>query len=344
MTALRAAIIGCGAIAPLHANAIASMEGARLVAAADSDAGQAAAFGTLCGCETVPDYRELLTREDVDVVHLCTPHHLHARMAIDFLNAGKHVLTEKPLAADVPSARRIIDAADRSKGQLGVVFQNRYNEPSQRIRQMIDSGQLGQLLCMKGAVTWHRSEQYYTGSNWRGKWATEGGGVLINQTIHTLDLLQWFGGEISAVSGAVSTDVLDGVIEVEDSAHACITFTNKVRGLFYGTNAYPVNSPVELELVFEQGTLLQRRDCLYLWKDGREQLLCEPGTVANGGKSYWGSGHQWLIHDFYDHLREGRKFWLDGREGLKALEIIAGIYRSSDHRSTPVTHSGSHLN
>lgn len=168
MTALRAAIIGCGAIAPLHANAIASMEGARLVAAADSDAGQAAAFGTLCGCETVPDYRELLTREDVDVVHLCTPHHLHARMAIDFLNAGKHVLTEKPLAADVPSARRIIDAADRSKGQLGVVFQNRYNEPSQRIRQMIDSGQLGQLLCMKGAVTWHRSEQYYTGSNWRG--------------------------------------------------------------------------------------------------------------------------------------------------------------------------------
>lgn len=344
MTSLGAAIIGCGAIAPLHANAMASIEGARLVAAADSNARQAAAFGALYGCETVPDYHELLERKDIDVVHLCTPHYLHAQMAIDFLNAGKHVLTEKPLAADVPSARRMIDMADRSKGQLGIVFQNRYNEPSRRIRQVIDSGQLGQLVCLKGVVTWHRSEQYYSESDWRGKWATEGGGVLINQTIHTLDLLQWFGGEISAVSGSVSTDVLDGVIEVEDSAHACITFTNKTRGLFYGTNAYPVNSPVELELVFEQGTLLQRRDCLYLWQDGREQLLCEPGTVTNGGKSYWGSGHQWLIHDFYTHLREGRRFWLDGREGIKALEIIAGIYRSSDRRSALVTASGNHLN
>ncbi|CAM4510384.1 Gfo/Idh/MocA family protein [Paenibacillus typhae] len=344
MTSLGAAIIGCGAIAPLHVNAIASVEGARLVAAADSNARQAAAFGAVYGCETVPDYHELLERTDIDVVHLCTPHYLHAQMAIDFLNAGKHVLTEKPLAADVPSARRIIETADCSKGQLGIVFQNRYNEPSQRIRQVIDSGQLGRLVCMKGVVTWHRSEQYYSESGWRGKWATEGGGVLINQTIHTLDLLQWFGGEISAVSGSVSTDVLDGVIEVEDSAHACITFANKARGLFYGTNAYPVNSPVELELVFEQGTLLQRRDCLYLWQDGREQLLCEPGTVTNGGKSYWGSGHQWLIHDFYTHLREGRRFWLDGREGIKALEIIAGIYRSSDRRSTLVTASGNHLN
>ncbi|AIQ47091.1 oxidoreductase [Paenibacillus sp. FSL R7-0273] len=336
MTAFGAAIIGCGAIAPLHANAIASMEWARLVAAADPDAGQASAFGTLYGCGTVPDYHELLERKDIDVVHLCTPHFLHAQMAIDCLNAGKHVLTEKPLATDVPSARRIIEAADRSKGQLGVVFQNRYNEPSQRIRRIIDSGELGQLVCMKAVVTWHRSEQYYTESGWRGKWATEGGGVLINQTIHTLDLLQWFGGEIASVKGKVSTDVLDDVIEVEDSAHACITFADGVRGLFYGTNAYPVNSPVELELVFERGTLLQRRDCLYLWKDGREQLLCEPGTVTNGGKSYWGTGHQWLIQDFYRYLNDKRKFWLDGREGIKALEVIAAIYRSSGGETAPV--------
>ncbi|AIQ52661.1 Gfo/Idh/MocA family protein [Paenibacillus sp. FSL R7-0331] len=337
MTALGAAIIGCGAIAPLHANAIAAMEGARLVAAADSNDAQAAAFSTLYGCETVPDYHELLERKDIDVVHLCTPHYLHAQMAIDCLNAGKHVLTEKPLAVDVAAARRITEAADRSKGQLGVVFQNRYNEPSQKIRQIIVSGELGPLLCMKAVVTWHRSEQYYTESGWRGKWATEGGGVLINQTIHTLDLLQWFGGEITSVKGKVSTDVLDDVIEVEDSAHACITFADGVKGLFYGTNAYPVNSPVELELVFEQGTLLQRRDCLYLWQDGREKLLCEPGTVTNGGKSYWGTGHQLLIKDFYQHLRDGRKFWLDGREGIKALEIIADIYRSSDSRKLPVT-------
>lgn len=329
MTILGAAIIGCGAIAPLHAKAIASIEGTRLLAAADSDADQAEAFGKQYGCGVVQNYRELLGRADIDVVHLCTPHYLHAQMAIDFLNAGKHVLTEKPMAMDIPTAQLMLEAADHSKGQLGVVFQNRYNKPSMRIRQTIDDGTLGRLLCMKGVVTWHRSEQYYTESRWRGKWATEGGGVLINQTIHTLDLLQWFGGEIASVSGSASTDVLDGVIEVEDSAHACITFTNKVRGIFYGTNAYAVNSPVELELVFDQGTLLQRRDCLYLLQDGQEQLLYEPGMPDVGGKSYWGSGHSRLIHDFYTHIREGREFWLNGAEGIKALEIIAGIYSSS---------------
>ncbi|WP_310833139.1 Gfo/Idh/MocA family protein [Paenibacillus pedocola] len=345
MTTLGAAIIGCGAIAPLHAKAIASMEGTQLLAAADSDADQAKAFGEQYGCGVVQDYRELLGRTDIDIVHLCTPHYLHAQMAIDFLNAGKHVLTEKPLAMDVPSARRMLEAADHSKGQLGVVFQNRYNEPSMQIRQTIDGGTLGRLLCMKGIVTWNRSEQYYTESGWRGRWATEGGGVLINQTIHTLDLLQWFGGEISSVSGSVSKDVLDGIIEVEDSAHACITFSNQVRGLFYGTNAYSVNSPVELELVFEHGTLLQRRDCLYLWKDGREELLCEPSAAANGGKSYWGRGHQRLIHDFYDHIRERREFWLNGREGIKALEVIAGIYSSpGSQRIIPATAKGLHSN
>ncbi|MEK4064870.1 MULTISPECIES: Gfo/Idh/MocA family protein [unclassified Paenibacillus] len=329
MTILGAAIIGCGAIAPLHAKAIAAQSGGQLLAAVDIDVAKAAAFGEEYGCGALTDYKELLNRSDIDIVHLCTPHDLHAQMAVDLLEAGKHVLTEKPMAVDLPSAQRMLKAAENSKGQLGIVFQNRYNEPSIKIKETIESGVLGPLVCMKGVVTWYRSPEYYKESNWRGKWTSEGGGVLINQTIHTLDLLQWFGGEISSVQGSVSTDVLDGVIEVEDTAHACINFRNKVRGLFYGSNAYLVNSPVELEIAFEQGTLLLRRDCLYLWKDGRETLLSEPGVSGIQGKSYWGTGHQRLIHDFYDHVREGRPFWIDGSEGLKTLELIAGIYSSS---------------
>ncbi|WP_051424680.1 Gfo/Idh/MocA family protein [Paenibacillus graminis] len=322
-------MIGCGAIAPLHAKAIQSMEGVRLVAVADTDPARAAQAAGDYGCEAAADYRELLGRADIGIVHLCTPHHLHAPMAEEFLQAGHHVLTEKPMTLDVPSARRIQEVAAASQGQLGIVFQNRYNNPSIRIKETIDSGILGRLICMKGIVTWYRSEDYYTESGWRGKWATEGGGVLINQTIHTLDLLQWFGGEIASVTGNVTTDVLNEVIEVEDTAHACIIFKNNVRGLFYGTNAYFVNSPVEMELVFEQGTLLLRRDCLYLWKDGHETLLSEPVSTAVEGKSYWGTSHQRLILDFYKHVREGRKFWIDAGEGIKALEVIAGIYSSA---------------
>ncbi|WP_239004762.1 Gfo/Idh/MocA family protein [Paenibacillus tepidiphilus] len=327
-----AAIVGCGAIAPLHAGAIRSLEDVRLLAVADSDPGRAAAAAQAYSCEAVADYRELLDREDIAVVHLCTPHHLHAPMAAEFLQAGKHVLLEKPLATDTAAARRVAEAAERSGRQLGVVFQNRYNEASVIIHDTTQSGSLGRLLCLKGIVAWHRSEEYYRDSAWRGSWSTEGGGVLINQAIHTLDLLQWFGGAYTSVQGSVSTDALGGVIEVEDSAHACIRFANGARGIFYGTNAYGTNSPVELEAVFEQGSLMQRRDHLYLWKDGRETLLCEPPAGITGAKAYWGTGHRRLIEDFYSHLHEGRPYWIDAREGMKVLELIDSLYTSSESR------------
>lgn len=332
MNELGAAIIGCGAISPLHAKSILAMKGVNLRAVADHDLDKANQAEREYGCYTTVDYRELMERADIDVVHLCTPHHLHAEMAIEFLNAGKHVLTEKPLATNLPSALRMLEAARHSKGQLGVVFQNRYNDPSIRMKEIIDSGEFGRLICMKGIVTWHRSEDYYTSSNWRGHWVSEGGGVLINQTIHTLDLLQWFGGEIASVKGSVTTDVLERVIEVEDTAHATLLFKNNVRALFYATNAYLVNSPVELELVFEQGTLLLRRDCLYLYKEGKETMLCEPTSGNGEGKSYWGTGHRRLIHDFYEHVRDGRNFWLNGTEGIKALQLVSDIYTSSSSR------------
>lgn len=332
MKELGAAIIGCGSIFKKHAEAIATLKGVTLLAVVDTDATKAAEAAQEYGCQAFTDYNEILNRQDIHVVNLCTPHYLHAEMAIDLLNAGKHVLTEKPIAMNLPSAWRMLEAAERSTGQLGVVFQNRYNEPSIRMKETIESGILGPLICMKGIVTWNRNEAYYTNSGWRGKWETEGGGVLINQTIHTLDLLQWFGGDIASVQGSVTTDVLSGVIEVEDSAHAVIIFRNNVRALFYGTNAYLVNSPVELELVFEQGTLLLRRDCLYLFKEGKETLLFEPFSTTLNSKSYWGTGHNRLIEDFYEHVKSGRDFWINGTEGIKALQLVMDIYNSSSTR------------
>ncbi|AOZ93726.1 Gfo/Idh/MocA family protein [Paenibacillus crassostreae] len=329
MNELGVAIIGCGAISPLHAKTITGIKGVSLLTVVDIDSDKASHAGKEFDCHAINDYREILNDDRIDVVHLCTPHDLHAEMAIELLRAGKHVLTEKPIAVDLPSAKRMHEAAQDSKRQLGVVFQNRYNEASIQIKKIIDSGMFGKLLCMKGIVTWYRSEDYYRDSTWRGRWSTEGGGLLINQTIHTLDLLQWFGGEIASVKGNITTDVLDGVIEVEDTAHANIQFANHVTGLFYGTNTYLHNSPVEMELVFDEGTLNLRRDRLYLWKDGKETLLCEPQFSASEGKSYWGTGHKRLIEDFYEHVLSGHKFWLDGAEGIKALELVAEIYSSS---------------
>lgn len=329
MNKLGVAIIGCGAIFPLHAKSILAIKDVNLLTVVDIDVDIAARAGIEYACHATDDYREILNDKRIDVVHLCTPHYLHAEMAVELLRAGKHVLTEKPIAVDLPSAKLMLEAAEESSGQLGVVFQNRYNDASIYMKQKIYSGGLGKLICMKGVVTWHRNESYYKDSNWRGRWSSEGGGVLINQTIHTLDLLQWYGGEITSVKGSITTDVLDGVIEVEDTAHACIDFANNVRGLFYGTNTYLENSPVDLELVFEEGALNLRRDHLYLWKDGKETLVCEPIFSPTEGKSYWGTGHKRLIEDFYGHILNGRKFWLDGTEGIKALKLVKDIYSSS---------------
>lgn len=334
-----AAIIGCGAIFPMHAEAVQQLKGVKLKVAVDSDSAKAEKAAAQYSCEAAHDYLTLLDRDDIQVVHLCTPHHLHAEMAMQLLRTGKHVLTEKPLAHNLQAAENLVAEARGRKAQLGVVFQNRYHASSQKIREFLDANTLGRLLCLKGIVTWHRDESYYTDSPWRGRWSTEGGGVLINQAIHTLDLLQWFGGEVLSAQGSVTADALGDVIEVEDTAHARLQFANGVRGLFYATNAYLTNSPVELELVFEGGMLRQRDDCLYLTRDGRERLVCEPPTNRNDagqiiGKSYWGSSHRLLIADFYDCVRTGTRFAIDGEEGLKTLRLITELYQSSRMRES----------
>ncbi|BFH60704.1 Gfo/Idh/MocA family protein [Paenibacillus azoreducens] len=327
-----AAIIGCGAIFPLHADAIAELEDAELRLVVDIDPNKAEAAAQRYGCEAAADYMQLLHREDIQVIHLCTPHDRHAEMAVKLLAAGKHVLTEKPLADNPASAQAMLEAARDSKGQLGVTFQNRYNEASQRIYEYITSSELGNLLCMKGIVTWRRDCSYYRSAAWRGKWATEGGGLLINQAIHTLDLLQWFGGEISSVKGSVTADMLEDEIEVEDTAHARIEFSSGASALFYGSNAYGTDSPVELEIVFEHGVLNQRHGSLYLRKDGQETKLCEPPRTHSKGKSYWGTSHRKLIADFYRHVRENKPFWINGEEGIKALQLIACLYDDTRNR------------
>lgn len=329
MNELGAAIIGCGSIFPLHAKALAEL-GGRLRAVVDSDPVRAQAAALAYGCDALTDYRELALRADIDVVHLCTPHHLHVPMALAMLAAGKHVLTEKPLSHTYGEGLKLAEAAAGSGRQLGVCFQNRYNDPSVRMKELVSSGELGRLIGMKAVVTWHRDEAYYTQSPWRGKWATEGGGVLMNQAIHTLDLLQWLGGEIVSVRGSVTTDALGGCIEVEDTAHARICFANGAAAVFYATNGFVENSPIDLELVFEGGRLAQRRDSLYLRKGEEEVLLCGVDAPCGPpGKSYWGNSHVSLIRDFYACLDAGTPFPIDAWEGLKAVKLAADIYESS---------------
>ena len=324
MAKIRTALIGCGSISKVHLDALSHMDNVELVSVADVKEDLAKARAEQYGCAYTTDWTEYVSRDDIDVVHICTPHYLHAPMAIALLDSGKRVLTEKPMASEVADAEEMIRHSD---GRLAVVFQNRYNEASQFIRQSIADGRYGKLLSMRAAVNWHRTPEYYTESGWRGFYKTEGGGVLINQAIHTLDLMLYFAGKPASVRGHVSTDLLYDTIEVEDTASGLIKFESGLLANFYCTTTFGTDRPVEIELVFERATLKTDAETLHVTQNGGTELICS--SAASGAKAYWGTTHEVLLRDFYKAVEEKRPFWIDGESALPVLKLLKGVYESS---------------
>lgn len=328
MTTLNSAIVGCGAISSTHGDAILRCKKAKLYAVCDIDRARLLAAADRYHCKSFADYHEMLSDESIDVVHLCTPHYLHAPMAISAMKAGKDVIVEKPMAISVPDAQEMINVSGQTGKRLGVCFQNRYNTTSLKLKEVLASGKAGKVLGGKAFITWRRDAAYYAKDAWRGTWDREGGGVLINQAIHTLDLLQWYMGEVEQIKASIATRLLDGVIEVEDTAEATIKFKNGAVVLFYATNCYCVDSPVEIELICEKATIRWKDDLTIQYKNGETEHQTNVDK-ATGEKAYWGGGHKLLIEDFYDKLAGGQSFELDGAQGIKAVEIVSAIYKSS---------------
>ncbi|HEX3047705.1 MAG TPA: Gfo/Idh/MocA family oxidoreductase [Bacillota bacterium] len=332
MEGFQSAIIGCGSIFGVHAKAVQQLDEARLAAVVDINETKAAEAAERYNCSSYTDYRQMLQDKQIQVVHICTPHYLHAEMAIAALQSGKHVLVEKPMAITFADAETMIRIARETGKRLGICFQNRYNFTASRIKNLLDSGRAGKVLHAKAAVKWHRDAAYYQNCGWKGKWATEGGGVLINQAIHTLDLLQWFLGEITSITGAVATTGLRNIIEVEDTAEAVIKFKNGVTADFFATNCHPVDEPVELEIECEQLNLKLAGELMIQSRDGQVERVAEVNT-RTGAKAYWGCSHAALIADFYGHLGAGEPFLIDGASGSIALRMVRTIYHSAKCQS-----------
>lgn len=324
----KAAVIGCGMISKNHLKALRNIEQAEIYAVCDIEKEKAVKAGEEYGVHKIyEDYREVILNPDVDVIHICTPHNLHGTMAAEALAAGKHVLCEKPMALTEEEARAMVEARDRTGVQLGICFQNRYNEASVYLKQMMDSGKLGTFLGARAQVTWDRKPEYYENSPWRGRWESEGGGVLINQAIHTLDLLQWLTCGIKKVEADISTKRLKSVIEVEDTADIFMTGEHGERLLFYATNCYVKNAPVELEIICSEGSLKLEGNQVITEADGkvtREDYTS--GSVL--GKDYWGSGHGILIRDFYECVKTGRPFPVSAEEAMKMVKLLEAVYQS----------------
>ncbi|BCW61541.1 Gfo/Idh/MocA family oxidoreductase [Paenarthrobacter sp. MSM-2-10-13] len=323
-----AAVIGCGDISTIHFAALATMDNAELVAVCDTDPDRLQAAEAAHGVPGYADYLDMLQKVRPDVVHVCTPHHLHASVAADCLERGVNVIVEKPLAHTLAEGQRLIEVAERSEAKIAVCFQNRYNATSQAMHELLDGGTLGQVIGASATVMWHRDASYYRNRPWRGTWAEGGGGLMMNQAIHTVDLLQWLVGDVAKVEGHASTRSLGGVIEVEDTAEFVAEHVNGARSVFYSTLANAVNAPVTLDIVTEKATLSLRGDLTVSYADGTVDVI--PERVAeSGGRSYWGVSHELLIADFYNKLQDAGPFWINPAEAGKSLRIIKDIYAQS---------------
>lgn len=327
---LKTALIGCGGISRVHVDCLRQMPDVRLISAADIIPGRARAVQEKCGVVVYSDWETMLEAEKPDVVHLCTPHYLHVPMAEKALAMGIHVLTEKPCATTLEQLARLQKAQTASTAQLGVCFQNRYNKSSLYLRQVAEEERFGPLLAARAFVTWKRGADYFNSAEWRGTWAQEGGGVMINQAIHTLDLMQYFCGGIAEINAHIFNDSLQDVIEVEDTAVLRLRFQNSVQGLFFATIAYSENAPVLLELCFEQARFRLEGDSLTVIENNKAGVLVsQEETEKTVGKRYWGSGHKALIRDFYDCITQDRPFAIDAFEGGKACEAVLKLYESA---------------
>jgi predicted dehydrogenase len=324
-----AAIVGCGGISATHLNALKALsdQDVQIVSLFDTKPDRAARRISEYGGEAAPSFKAILTDPRIHSVHILTPHALHAGMTREIVASGKYALCEKPLAATVKDLAELT-ALDPDGRKICCIFQNRYNAATVRAKAIIDSRELGAVISLKGILTWKRGPGYYA-DDWHGTMALECGGVLINQAIHTLDLMVYLGGPLAAVKAGVTTDLLEGLVEVEENAHIVMRYADGKTGLFFASNSNSMDEPPEIKIMCERGILFMQGDTLRLINQSGVTTLadCTPAKVI--GKAVYGSSHITQIHDYYRCIREDRPFTIGAAEAAPAAKAVLAAYESS---------------
>lgn len=332
---IRVGVIGCGNIGRVHGELLSEIQEVCVTAFADIDLKRAEAYSMQFSGGKANAYdsmEEMLQKEKPDAVHICTPHNCHVPQAVLALEQGISVFMEKPPAMSREEFKVLKEAKQRSLGRLGICFQNRYNETTKKVSAILRQGRLGRLKGGRAFVTWSRNVPYYTESGWRGRLLTEGGGALINQSIHTLDLLlMWLGRPLKA-EASMSNHHLKGVIEVEDTLEAYLVFSDgpdPVTASFYATTAYCQDEPVLLDLVCEHGGIRLEGDSVWVHEYGKAPEVWQAHKGTAIGKAYWGNGHEACIRDFYECLKTGRDYENDLASCELTFETMMEIYESA---------------
>ncbi|MGN7383989.1 Gfo/Idh/MocA family protein [Paenibacillus sp. SAFN-117] len=332
MRKLRFAIVGAGVIAPFHAKAITSNPQAELVAIADVEKPKAKKLAEEFSVKDIyTDYEIMLQREDIDAVSICVPSGLHAEVAIAAAEAGKHIFCEKPLDITVDKMDRMIRTARERQVKLGVVYQRRTFPAAIATRKAIQEGKLGKLVLGDAYLKYYRSPEYYRSAGWRGTWELDGGGALMNQGVHGVDLIQWMVGDVESVF-AYSAPLVRS-IEVEDTAVAAIKYKNGAFGVIQGTTSVYPGMETRFEIHGENGTIIFGDSGIKQWSfaDSQEEAPQVEGTLAasSSATNISNDGHFVLVDDLIQAIREDRDPMITGEEASKAVKLILAIYESA---------------
>ncbi len=334
---VRVGVIGCGKIANVHAAALHQLEEAEFVACCDQDEARAREYAARNSVPNIyTDVDAMLRSGTVDAVHVCTPHPAHERAVVAAAEAGVHVLCEKPVAISLAEADRMIDAADRAQVAFGVIFQRRFWPAARRIREAIDAGRLGTVTLGECSVRIWRPREYFASDPWRGKWATEGGGVLMNQAVHAIDQFLWFMGDPVEVVGRHATLRHGAYIDVEDTAVATVVFASGALGVIQAASTFQPDFGFRVAVHGDTGAAVSVWERLEgqqgvndVWTVAGEEEHRAAWELADTGRSGFPGFHALQIRDFLQAVRDNRPPAVTGRDARKSLEVILAIYESS---------------
>lgn len=327
---LRVGIVGCGNIFTMHATSANHLENAKIVGVCDIKKDRADKVAKKYNCKAYYDYKELISKENIDVVHVCIPHYLHPVVSKYAIMQGVHVLCEKPMSIKYEDAVENVELAEKYGVKYGIIFQCRYNDASRLVKEKLSDGTLGKIISARVVLTWCKPDDYYALSDWKGTWDKEGGGVVIDQAIHSIDLANWFiNDEVESVKVSMANRN-HSIMEVDDSAEGFITYKNGATLGFWAMNNYGCDEPIEIRILCENGKVVMDYDKAEITLNSGEKIdaktTIDPDVIYEDGKEYWGFQHIRQIADFYKSVENNTEFSLSGREALKIQKLICKIY------------------
>jgi predicted dehydrogenase len=342
MNSLGFGVVGCGLIARFHAQAIKEIPNARLVALQSRNPANAAKVAEAAGvrCEVYANLDDMLRRPDLHIVTICTPSGAHLEPAVAAAKAGKHVVVEKPLEITLDRCDRIIEACQRNRVQLCTIFPSRFADANQALKQAITAGRFGRLTLGETTCKWWRPQSYYDEGGWKGTKALDGGGALMNQAIHNVDLLQWMMGPVTQVA-AFTAMLAHERIEVEDTAVACLRFQNGALGVIQATTSVYPGLPKTIAVHGDKGSVVVEQEDVLRWEFTSEsdddkairQRFAQKVGASGGSSNPAAISHEYhrrQLADFVHAIETGGQPLVDGREGRRAVAIILGIYQSAE--------------